>query len=220
MSFSDWIFNFTTGDLYAGLYSPGIVGNYSLNLFSGVTGANRAITGYVVASPFTRGIEQGRILTVIKLIDNSNVLFYGGLYCMASSLTTDSIGNVYVLQIGKGTSNNVQIRKASSGGIVGTGTGGTQIGSSDSVSFTNIGDIVCLSIDWDAAHQTFYGGTHIKASFGVQPDFSDLSVFEEQVDSSSPLTSTVAEGMFLHQDSSSGSTCSILYDSTSILLAG
>ena len=214
MSFSDWIFETTSpNDLFVALDTNSIVGNTSLRLFSDIAGVNLALTGYLISSPFLNGIDHGIIYTLMRIQVNLNSVFYGGIFCMADDFSPPNTGALYVLQVAKGTSNNVQIRKATAGGIVASSTG-TQIGSSGSVNFQNNDDTVCIALEWDSTGSL---GTELTGYVGTQTDFSDLAQFTTAIDMSSPLTTTVIEGIFFHQDSVSGGASEILYDSTKII---
>ena len=214
MSFSDWIFGTDSpGTMFAALNEDAIVGNHSLRLFTNQTGLFQ-ITGYLVSSPFINGIDHGIIYTLMRIRDNTNFSFYSGLFCMADDDNPEDTGALYVLQVAKGTSNNVQIRKATSGGIDGTGASGTQIGSSGSVNFDTNDDTVCIALEWDSTSSL---GTELTGYVGTAIDFSDLAQFTTAIDMSSPLVTTLHEGVFLHQDSSSLGPCDILFDSTRIL---
>jgi hypothetical protein len=214
MSFSDWIFDTNLpNDMFAALDIDAIVGNTSLKLFTDVAGSNRSITGKLVSSPFLNGIDHGIIYTLMRVKNNANLTYFGGIFCMADDTDPYNTGVLYVLQVQKGTANNVQIRKSGSSGIIGSSTG-TQIGVSGSVDFDTIGDTVCIALEWDSTSSL---GTELTGYVGTQTDFSDLAQFTDAVDNSSPLTTTVTEGIFLHQDSVSGGVTEILFDSTRII---
>lgn len=214
MPFSDWIFNTDSpSTTFAALNEDAIVGNSSLRLFTSQLGLFQ-ITGYLVSSPFINGIDHGIIYTLMRIRNNSNFSFYSGLFCMADDDNPEDTGALYVLQVHKGTSNNVQIRKATSGGIDGTGASGTQIGSSGSVDFDTNGDTVCIALEWDSNNSL---GTELTGYVGTSTDFSDLAQFTTDIDMTSPLITTLHEGVFHHQDSSSSGPSDILFDSTRIL---
>ena len=162
-----------------------------------------------------KGLTRGIVRTLLR-VDSSVALNYYGIYCMAASINTHNTGGLYALQVEIGTSSNVQIRKASSSGALGVGGAGSQLGSSVSAQFNTNGDIVALELFWDADNQIEFGGTKLTAKLGTATDYSDLSTVIDVVDTTSPFTSSVAEGIFSQHQS--GSSNSVFYDETIIQL--
>jgi hypothetical protein len=218
MSFSQWARNFSGASNFFSLEFPGILGDSSLQVGTTSTGANQAQAVYLsTASGLTRGITRGRIITLIRYKTAHTSDAYCGLFCMGSSLTTATVGALYAVELEVGTTNNVTLKKVTSGGIQQIELG-TQIGSTYSVDFDTLDDTVSIQLDWDAENQGFYGGTQLKLGLGTSTDFSDLTIVATEVDSTSPITVSTVEGLYtLNENLSAGMR--VQFDQTTIFVS-
>lgn len=219
MSFDQWTLKeSTSSNSLFRLDVPSINDTSSL-IFGNTTGTtNRVRTAYVsTASGLQRGLTRGRIFTIVKALETPNSLNSFGLFCMASSLESHSTGVHYRLQVTGGTTNNLKAFESTTGGFGFTVNQGTQLGASQDVTWNTIGNTLSLGLEWDSTNQGFHGGTQLKIYAGTATDFSDLALVLTVVDTTSPLVASVAEGIFIVQDS--GLVHRVQVDDTSILVA-
>jgi hypothetical protein len=210
MALSDWDF-ITESTFTRNLYPDGIVDS---SLFWSSTGTS-SNTGSVmqINSTFERGHLKGVMRTLIRRIDvgtTSSTNVAVGMYSMTNQLTAPHFaGNMYVCRIlADGT---VDLAK---------GTGGaddnmTTVGTPTSATWLTFGDTIALEFEWDASDQGGLGGTRLIGRLGTALDFTGLVEFENIVDSTSPFTTSIAEGLFFRSHSGV-STNSFLFDKTRI----
>ena len=222
MSFSQWTFDGST-DLTVGLDAVNnVVGASSLGAFSLSVNFNRGKFGYVSnASGLQRGITKGKVRSIFRVrnpaVINTSLNVSCGLYCMASTLSLLSSGSAYGFDIIASTAgSNVSVRKWTFG-VLASHTA-TVLGSTTTATFANPGDTVAVELEWDADDQIGLGGTRVIARLGTSLIFNDLVTIVDVVDTSSPMTSSLAEGLYFHDDNGSREL-DLLADSTAILAA-
>lgn len=202
MAYNQWqLKETTTANSLFRLDTPGVIGETSLIFGNTTAASNRVRTGYVsTASGITRGILHGRIITVVEALETPNANNTFGLFCMASSLETQGTGANYRIQVRGGTTGNVEMYKATGSGIGLIRTHGTLLGTAQDVTWDTLGQTVTLGLEWDSTKQGILGGTQIKMSVGTATDYNDLTEVVSFIDTTSPHTTSLAEGFFILQD--------------------
>jgi hypothetical protein len=142
-----------------------------------------------------KGFTRGRLRTLIK-VHSSTVRGMFGVYFMASQADVTASGSCYyatlVRDLNAGT-RTLRVDKVTSGldqqYPSGTPTTFATVSSAFSVDTTK-----ALEVEWvsDAA---VLAGTRIIVRTGDQTDFSDLAEVMDYTDTTSPLTTTVGEGL-------------------------
>ena len=205
MAFSNWTFLTGSANYFAHLSEPGFPDSLSEGtgalIIHNTTGTlGGGVVGYVNTSTdsfLQLGLLKGSIRSLFRRGDDASVVdHFAGLFCMASDLNAHNTGQLYGLHVELMASNNIQLRKGSSGGVLGVGTVGTQLGSTFTADFQGAGSIVALELSWNAEEQSSLGGTELVVRMGFEQDFSDLVTIINVVDTTSPLTTSVAEGIW------------------------
>ena len=205
MAFSNWTFLAGSANYHAYLEPSGFPDSLSsdtgaLTIHNTTGTVNQGLVGYVntaTDSFLQLGLLKGNIRSLFRRGDSLSVVdHFVGLFCMASDLNAHDTGTLYGVHIELTTSNNIQLRKGSSGGVLGVGTTGTQLGSTFTEDFEGAGTIIALELSWNAEEQSALGGTALTVRLGVEQDFSDLVTIIDVVDTTSPLTTSVAEGIW------------------------
>lgn len=154
----------------------------------------------------TYALSHGRIRTLVKPHFNAGN-FFQGIYFMASqSYIASSTGAYYAVNV-NGAALNFQVRKQTSGGMSGFNTSST-LGSGGA---WVAGNTYGLEVEW---HQDIpnLNGVFITVKVGSALNFSDLTTIITLLDTSTPLSTTLGEGLFVSNlASASGST---LFDDT------
>lgn len=199
MALGDWTQK-KTGTMTVSLeiVSP-IVGNGSLKLASQASAAS-GMNMYLTS--LAHGFTKGRMRTLIKMVTIPNADNVGfGFTFLQSALdlsTTGTPGSSYFLSWGRvgaggGGGNLVwNITKRTSG--LAAATAGTSLYTGVLAASAN--DYYPIQIEW-VADVSALGGTRITFSRGTlnSTDFNTLGVISDLIDSSSPLTTSVAEGI-------------------------
>lgn len=205
----------------------GIQATYDLAALSGATALHIARDGTLPAtneafgitfrpnSTFTRGLLRGRVRTQARYRPGV------GTFLMAMQSTGDitgSSGACYFAGLSWGTATWL-IEKVTLGLHQGdwSATNFTLLSSSTSnVPATNAPFTMELSWAYDTS---LFGGTSLVLRTGTQMDFSNLAVAISSIDTSSPLATSVGEGLIswpYYGLSGSPTTVFSLYDNTSI----
>lgn len=145
----------------------------------------------------TTGITKGRLQTIINLdemSEDNSVEQYVGLFFMISSLSNPlTASSMYSFMIGVQDAGAVSLNLGKSAASGVAGLDADSLGNS-SITPIAIGSNIALQVDWvyDAIQ---FSGTKITARWKNGTDFTSLTEVFSLVDTNSPLTSSVAEGM-------------------------
>jgi hypothetical protein len=205
VALSDWTVYKTSGEAALIDTSAPLVGSGSLKITTNTTG----VVELVRADSGERAFTKGRIRTLMKAtgpLTNP----WAGIYCMASQADLTATGSCYCLVLGSAAGNVVRIIKQTAGLDNGSG-------SVASAAFAvDVGTLYCLELEWDYDPVT-WSGTRLSGRAGVQSDFSDLTELVTYTDTSSPLTTSVGEGIFVASFSASET---YFFDKTTITQLG
>jgi len=209
MALADWVVNKTGTEVIAhsiDVATP-MIGDGSLNLSHSGPNGPGGLNMYLGA-PFSKGFTKGRIRTLIRwdtggTIQVGDTLVHSGVIFLQDQLdVSDTTGNFYTLGIGSAkTGGDFKIRivkhniglnnigETSRTEIFTKNTGGVHPPSAD--------DFWPIEIEW-VVDIPGLGGTRLIAREGTKNslDFGTLIDIYDAVDVSSPLTTSVAEGVF------------------------
>jgi hypothetical protein len=201
MGLGDWERYSTTTGLTIDPTAP-LVGSGSLRMHLRDSGAECNL-GLSDAHP--RGLLKGRVRTLVRQTTGFLTNHRVGLYCMAQALdiTQGSERAFYRYCLKDQT---LLLDK----GDEGLSNGTTSLGS---VAHTwTLALTVALELEWDYDLDR-WGGAQLIGRVGTRTDFSDLSAVITVTDSSSPLATSVSEGLC---GWSSGGEKIFLFDDTTI----
>jgi hypothetical protein len=218
------------GIVFTDLINP-IVGAGSVILTHDPTTEFQSIN--LIPSTLPKGFPAGRIQTLIRFDDidgTSAQENHAGLLCMqnnnnmAKFSVFGGTGKAYGLSVsvGEGGSpQSVNLWKFT-GGIDGSSGSlpGGQLLSSVALPFVfAIGEVIALELLWRAEPEiiTQVGGVLLKGRIGQTLDFSDLQEVINFVDSTSPYTSTVAEGIWAGFKNEPAGDNRVSFDKTSLV---
>ena len=213
MAFADWE-NFATG---AGtpVFSPEttqqIEGSQSL-VIGQTGGAVDMHALHTVASGLTQGVTAGRLRTLVDKKTLSSTSTGTGIICMQSARDVTTSGSCYLLRFNTGAT--FSLVKITSGL---TSSGTTLASGSFSPNPPN-DEVFAIELMW--FNDVAFGGTRLEVradTSGSVTDFSGLPALPDLQfdDTSSPLTTSLAEGVFW-QDLGSGSASEIVFDQTTL----
>ena len=162
------------------------------NSGSGVEGA------IVYPTNLNTGLTKGRLQTVINLSevsnDGSGQNQHVGVFFMINSLSDPlNTSSMYSFTFGVRSIGSAVINLGKS---VGAGINGLVVNAlnTKAIPFIPLGTDIALQVDWvyDAIQ---FSGTKITARWKLGNDFTGLETVFDQVDTVSPLTTSVAEGL-------------------------
>lgn len=186
MAFADWQFSDNeVANAQLDLVNP-IAGLSSLRFFT--TSGGRWVGVVTDASLLTKGIEQGRLRTLIR--NSGSWTSQGwGIYAMLSAVTeSDATNDFYCVRILSGT--ELALAKGTNSNI----GGGSTIVLNSAHTFSSATSYA-IQLEWitDVAN---LGGVYLRADLGTALDFSNLVLSSHVVDSTAPINSTtIAEGI-------------------------
>lgn len=198
MAFTDWDF-YTTG------FSSSSIGidTGSVLVDAGslrVVGSGAGVGTWAghLDSNFTKGFTSGRIRTVFRSHSSGSGVVSFFLYFMASQLDITSGGSCYYVNCTHASS-ALQLRKTTSGGVPGSFTNlQTITGGTNGIAYSNSINPVAVEVTWfgGPVANAVFGGTRIqiRAMEGTTA-FTHMGAAAVFVDTSSPLTTSVAEGI-------------------------
>lgn len=203
MPFADWT-QFIDGDASASLdlATPVVAAGSVILSSTASTIADRAVEMHLKPG-FQRGYQKGRIRSLIRIdrtLSASYVDDGPGFYFMCNNLDiTGTPSDFYWAGLRINNQMDIVLRKASTDQLSGmTWQPGDPDNIADSVIdvVVSLGDIIPFQVEWDADPDNL-GGTRIIVSRGGigELDFNNLSVDYDLVDSVSPYTSSVVEGI-------------------------
>lgn len=190
---------------------------------------NDAIKGTVTSSyahlrlnsDFSRGYTIGKIRTKLEITDHtlstSNDGDYGIVCMMSGSDLTGGAGSCYVFCLNVVNTITWSIAKHTTGLDNLTDVGTTLLGSG-STTLTPARDVnYALELQW--CYHTLLGGTNLLAKVGLaENNYTDLVTVYDVTDTSSPLTSSVGEGLFFADtDGTVNDLKRIYFDDTEII---
>ena len=205
MALGDWVINTTANFATSLEISTPLVGNGSLRQAFGPQvaaghGANLHLTG-----SFARGFTKGRIRTLLRVrtrpASTNDVNTGAGIICMQSALNVTASGSCYFAGWGHNeaaTGDNTRrfyILKVD-GGLSDTSVSASQYLADSSTVTTTDGDYYPLEFEWQVDIPNL-GGVRLILRRGTlnSTDFGTLATVYDIIDSTSPLTTTVAEGV-------------------------
>lgn len=152
-----------------------------------------------LSSDFTRGYTIGRIRTKLEVTDfraqvGSNEGMYGVICMMSQATLTGGAGSCY----GFGLRNDLNLAwllvKFNSG--LENYSGGVILGAADTTTLSPAVDTnYCLELTW--GYHTSLSGTRLVAKAGLAVnEWRDLVTIYDVTDTSSPLSTSVGEGLF------------------------
>lgn len=199
IAFSDWNQNLSANaSVVLDLITP-ILGVSSLNFKT--TSSSSAFGGYLTptgASGFTKGIEQGRLRSLVVNDASTGGGNAGGLVIMGSTDTLATIaGNCYRLEhFNTGASGSYSLyRSNASATVLAAIAGWTVLIAVTTITITS-GTTYGLQLEF-IADVTNLGGTYIKFSRGTATDFSDLATVAQYIDTGAGvITTSSSEGLY------------------------
>lgn len=207
MAFIDWDFYQPVGIHFVDVGNP-IVGAGSLRFqhFNSTSLANGNAVPKLL-SPLPFGFGKGKLRSIFQVFQsdfsNAGTLSYFGLACMQSDRDlVNTVGSDFyyaAIEVSETFVANLLLGKVTSGF---SGFPGTPFVSIPYPDVLSEGSIHTLEIQWIADIPNL-GGTHLLCRTGTLTDYSDLTDQIVYFDSSSPLSSTVSEGLIISLDNSS-----------------
>jgi len=207
MSFGDWDHQIR-GTVSSGLeLTNAIVGSGSLKdgNFTGGNLTDQTNTHHL-NNTFTRGLTKGRIRTLYGKEHTTTDSRTGpGIYCMCDNLDpANNSSDYYWFGLEHGVSNQLRLVIAKgvgttlNGALNWTFPGGadTLIASAAVITGFTLGETIPFQLEWNLDLASF-GGVRLTASVGLVGDtnFSNLAVVYDIIDSTSPLTTSLIEGI-------------------------
>lgn len=189
-----------------------ITGTSSLSLDSNV--ASQAIyltpTG---ASGLTKGVEQGRLRTLVKMTTGSGNGCGFGLVCMGGSDTLATVGTSAFIRYELFSNGNYNLYRSNSSGL-NSGAPGTPLQANIAQSVVQ-NTIYGIQMEWIVDVPNL-GGVYIITKKGTAIDFSDLIILNQLVDTGAQiLTTSASEGIFMRGYTSTGPV-KVLFDQTEL----
>jgi hypothetical protein len=217
MAFVDWEHGEDFSETFNIQTDEFINGSSALRVtnISTISGESALIARVTSASAINRFYTYGRIRTLIRFVQGSGGSpddIRAGIWCMGSSASISSLptgGNLYLAYIFPDTSNNVLVRRSSSGAddltaalVLATATKSLAVGQD-----------VAFQLEWRAS-SSLIGGTRLRVSVGDDPGYGDLNEIIDVVDggSSALLVSAGGEGLLIQVNT--GGTCDVIFDDT------
>lgn len=166
----------------------------------------------------SHGFTVGRLRTIVELttlpgsFGASFISF--GIVAMQSQDDVTTTGNAYnfALHMGAGGSpQSFNLNKIV--GLDGSGFG-TNLDTLAITPFT-AGSIFTMEFEWIEAVSEI-GGVQLTGKTGTATDFSDLSTVVSALDTTSPYTTSVGEGLFSKISTVSGTSFTVLFDTTEL----
>lgn len=220
MALGDWSQQSNSANHVVSLdISTPLVGVGSLKIANAV-GTPTAVNMYLTS--LAKGFTKGRIRTLMRVaVRPSHVAHEGcGIVCLQSTLdVTAGSGDCYTFRLGPGPSATGApgtlywglVKHTSA--IVNAGTA-LDISASETVA---AGDYWPTQLEWVVDIPNL-GGTRLTASRGTKnsTDFSTLAVIYDYLDTASPLTTSVAEGLFGCHPTTGSTSYTYTFDETSV----
>jgi hypothetical protein len=211
MSLADW-------DKFGSTYTVSIdnatplVGSGSL--FIDFSGSSNSSRGNLL--PKDPGSLSGKLIRgKIRALFQYTVLASNngpGLFCLASQRDLSSTGSCYFISFKRDQINRLTLYKSNN-----VGTTIEEIGGLTPLAFavlsTSANTTYSLELEWYVDIPNL-SGTQLKVRVGSATDFSDLALVMSTIDVSSPLTTTVGEGISL---SGSGGSNDYRADKTTLI---
>lgn len=195
MAISDWTTQVQGNYVFLLETVTPVAGTGSLRLErNSGTGAEAAI---IYPTSLTTGVTKGRLQTIINLedmTDDGAGPQQIGMFFMVDSIGTPlTTSSMYSFTIGVETGGMSSLNLGKS---IGAGVAGLDVTALDTLAtaFEVIGSNIALQVDWvfDAIQ---FAGTKITARWKNGTDFTGLATVFELVDTTGPLTTSVAEGL-------------------------
>jgi hypothetical protein len=165
-------------------------------------------------SGLTKGVEQGRLRTLVKPRSSVGNGYGFGLVCVGSADTLGTVnGNFYRFEFFS-TGSYGLVR--ANGNTLATGTPGTVLISSTATTLT-VNTIYSMEMEW-VADQVNLGGVYISLKKGTATNFSDLALLSQLTDSNyQQLITSAGEGIYL-RGYTSVSEAKVSFDNTQLFL--
>jgi len=212
MPFSDWQFfsGFARIDYSLDLITP-LIGTSSLKALLNNSAGDTSNGVVTVASGRTKGIEQGRMRTLIKTDTSGNANKYGVLCLQSTTNVSTGTPNGYLLGYNRTVTDLIIARFTSQ-----VWSSSITLASIDAASWVIQGTIFSFMAEWivDTAN---LGGVYFAISTGAALDFSDLTVRLKHIDPTGIAhIAGVAEGMCASLVSFTGGVPAVWYDQTEL----
>lgn len=204
MAFSDWVQNQSANPVIALDTTSPIVGSGSLSITVPLSGARQCAHLYLDA-PFSKGFLKGRIRTLLRW-DTGGLLASGaqregaGIVGVQSQLdVSGTTGSCYSCYLGKkdvaGSAFKIVLGKHTAG--LSSTVGNTYLSDTSLGITPTAGDFWPFEFEW-VVDIPGLGGVRLIGRLGTKnsQDFGTLVDQFDLVDSSSPLSASVAEGVF------------------------
>jgi hypothetical protein len=200
MSLSDWEVYKSSGSLGVAIdTATPLVGSGSLQM---VLSLSTGRCNLRLSSAHSRGFLKGKVRTLLQP-NSAGTTLKMGLYCMASQADITTDGSFYRLMWYNGA---VRLDKPTSG----IDHSPTELTSS--AYSLSAGQTIALELEW-AYDLAEWGGTRLVGRVGSATDFSDLAEVIAYTDTSTPLSTSVGEGLFSYTTSGAKT---VLGDETTI----
>lgn len=208
MAFSDWD-RFTAGDAAVNVdfFTP-IDANQSVQFIktSGTASSHANVTP-TASSGLTKGVTNGRMRTLVR-IDTMPTNFEAGIIGMQTVTDfANATGQSAYGAVIQGTG-FLALKKYTNG----LASAGTNLATP--VAFPVPSGVFSLELMWFHDVPEF-AGTRLEVRTGTMTDYSDLALQIILNDVSSPLSASVAEGLFVHDLGSNGNF-DIVFDKTQL----
>ena len=155
----------------------------------GIVGTKSAAAIYLDTTNHARGFVLGRIRTLIRVDQEVD---HAGIYCLGSvAAGITSGGNSYVFGPA-GSTHELTLSKLDNGLFDETPSVINATGVTMGAAPTGI---KAIELEWKA-DLTIFGGTQLICRAGDAIDFSDLAIVFQGVDESSPILTSLSEGLF------------------------
>lgn len=191
MSLSQWNQN-VSASMTAVIGTPAISGAASLILTSTAFGQVAYLTP-TGASGFMKGIEQGRLRTLVQPRSSSGNGYGFGLVCMGSADTLGTVNGAFYRFEFFITGSYSLVRGTAH--VLSAGTPGTIVASGSTTTTQNV--TYGMQIEW-IADSVNLGGVYLALKKGTATDFSDLTFLTQIHDvSTAALVTSVSEGVYM-----------------------
>lgn len=175
---------------------------------------------------FDRGFTRGSIKTIIRLdspvTTGGTSAIGGGIVCMQSQLDIRTSGAAYIFNWGRPSSGSTpasgNFRFSIDKMFSGLALSGSNVSLAQTADIPVVaGAFYPIEIEWDFDNDA-YGGVRLRANRGTlnSIDFNTLSPLFDVIDSSSPLTTSLAEGLYIYESSNSAGRINVSCDETII----
>jgi hypothetical protein len=164
-------------------------------------------------SGLTKGVEQGRLRTLVKPRSSVGNGYGFGLVCVGSADTLGTVnGNFYRFEFFS-TGSYGLVR--ANGGMLSAGSPGTVLATASTT--ITINTVYGMQIEW-IADNTNFGGVYLSIKKGTATNFSDLALLTHLTDASaSQLITSASEGVYL-RGFTSVSEAKVSFDQTELFL--